>query len=425
MLFAILVILLITLMLLTKKIDDNYANPFFVSVAVFLVGCFVVLANLRRWEFVLQKKVFFVILFFMIAFWLGCMIPLKTCLSKSMVHTTNIGIGGIPDIKPSSSFMVIAFFIIQISCLVLYVLFYYKTLFIDWNDVSAVRDTMLDAEYPGYIGHLYLISRTIAMVYCYQFIYFWIKKVKKVKLLIPIIPYLILEIATTGRSGFIYFFGYAIVIYCMLIKQLVNDLRHVSRIVRNRILKIGATVLIVFILLGNLTGKTQYMGVYDMLSMYIGAPICNIQYYFDNASMYISPRFGAYTQPFLSSIFDVLGYKKYTGTLYYPFVKYADTLGRTNIYTTIVKPIIDYGVIGAIIFIFICGIIIGCLYKRAKEKSCSSRRLIIFGYFMMPLFCFGLEYQIGNFWFATRMVYTLIYILIVDYIINYYRIEIK
>lgn len=429
MLLILLIILLIFIILFCTKIDANYANPIFIVFAVFTIGCIVAAANMTRWDFELSGETAFVITSILVAWLVGCLIGERLSFRIGTIKRGSYKVDYCLDSgdlfaesNPSDARILFAT-IIQFI-LVGYYIYYYFTSIGGFSSMffSNLREQMMsDEEVPFLIGHCILITRTIAMVFIYHLIKAIIngKKRSVVKDLPPIVLYFILEIFGTSRSGFVYIGGYIVVVYLLLYLKKYGRSRRIAKKTRNTIVRIGLILIFVFIVLGNLTGKTQYMGIIDMISMYIGAPICNVQYYLENSSLFVSPYFGAYTQPFLASVQRALHVQgTEVTTLYYPFVKYGETRGRTNIFTAIVKPMIDFGHVGTIFFYLLCGIFIGTMYRKVLKPDCSKYRLIMFGYLCMPLFLFGLEFQIGNYWLATRTLYVVIYTFIFSKIIR-------
>lgn len=424
MLFIVLIILLIIAIMLSLRHDSNYANPIFIVLAVFAVGCIVAAANMVRWDFELSSESFLIILSVLASWVMGCLVGENISIKTPRLSFRSKAQGGgysfsLLNERNLSDLKILVGTLIQLVLVGYYIAYYLRAVGgVSSLFFSILRDQMMtEEEVPFLIGHIILITRSIAMIFIYHCVKAIInrEKINALKDLPPILIYFVLEIFGTSRSGFVYIGGYIVVMYLLLYYKKNGRSRQLAKRTRNTITKVAIVVVAAFILLGNLTGKTQYMGIIDMMSMYVGAPICNIQYYLENSIQFVSPYFGAYTQPFLSSVQRALHVSgTETTNLYYPFVKYGDTRGRTNIYSALVKPLIDYGFGGTIIFYFLCGLFIGAVYKRVLKEDCSKYRIIMYGYLAMPLFLFGLEYQIGNYWLATRTIYVVVYTFILN-----------
>lgn len=290
--------------------------------------------------------------------------------------------------------------------------------------LSRARSWMLHHDVPNSVGLCHLMSKVIAMGYVYITVQDYQKKHKiRARLLIPIVLYLAIEVLSTSRAGIIYFLGYVLVVITISSQVYSYSVsRKSGKSVIRTIMLFSIIVLALFIILGNLTGKTAKLGVWNMVATYFGGSIYALDWYLERSTTFSSPLWGFNSFPIISSVRSAIGLTVPIQDVYYfPFVDIpsnkVDNLQRvTNLYTSIGKPFCDFGYFGVIAFYFFLGLVYAYIFHSLRRRSINSGVLnpsiIYLGYFMMPVICSGPQYVFGAFLFSPMAIYQLVFIFI-------------
>lgn len=418
----ILLFVMITFILISFRRSNKYLiQPFLIMSGSFLIAITVCILN-PQWDLNLTIETSMTIIFGIICFGFGQTIVKKiTIKSSHMIKTYEYkydykeNINAIPFIL-----------IIQIIFIIIYVCYIVRIGGgISLNVIQNARTWLLYNDMPKIYGHINHISFSIAAVYIYILSRkLLINKDRKgiVKNIIIISLYVVNEIISSSRSGLIYFFGYimTVVIYFhqkQISAGVFNERKQQKKIMKI-IIKIFIITMIIFVFLGNLTGKTSKLGVINMISTYFGGSIYNLNYYIEHKETFISPSLGYFTLPILNSILgasriNAINIDKY----YFPIniipTKYnIGVFSPTNLYSCFTKPITDYGEYGMLIFLVLLGMLYGIFYYHMAKSEDAGISLIFYGFLIMPLIGASAEYLFGTLLFSSAALYRVIYIFI-------------
>jgi oligosaccharide repeat unit polymerase len=193
---------------------------------------------------------------------------------------------------------------------------------------------------------------------------------------VMLIPFFLLAVLTTGRAIFMQFACYAMFVYLVTYQKAFKF----KKIRLRKLIKIAfismISFLLVFFMLGLLTGKSNSSQILDTLSTYIGSSIPGLNHHlvtvapekeyqiFYGIKTFMN-RFGAHFP-----ISEAL----YRNDITFP------NNGGTNIYTAIWLYYSDFGWMGIIVFNVILGWFVTLLEKFSKN-SMNGLWIILYGYY--------------------------------------------
>lgn len=424
MLFITSVFLLAWALLIIYTTKEFFLSPALLFTGTFFLGVFICLIN-KDWDFDISAETAFLICIASAAFSAGHFLVNRTKLTWIRIRTIRPCYyeGHVRYQERKGLYW--SAVILQMIILILHALFIIRI----GGAVSSLgliqaRKWLLTAgnSVPDWLNHFLFMSQAIAMGYIYLFVYYlWEYKKKEFRFLIPSVLYIITQILTTNRSGIIFFLGAAMLITLTMTTKRESVVADKRRIIR-RTAQFGILVLILFIGLGSVMGKTQYFGAWNMIAIYFGGSIYGLEYFVQNISDFTSPAWGYNCFPILNSVKRVLGISNYVQEKnYFPFIEIpvsaqAANPSATNLYTCLTIPACDFGRTGMILFYLFLGIFYAYIYVLLKRKSLETRQIvpevIYLGYFMMPVFCAEAQYTFGARLFAPMSVYQLFYIFI-------------
>lgn len=244
----------------------------------------------------------------------------------------------------------------------------------DFNFSTLVILFSSVAEAAGYIVAYYFVK------YFFEF-----KKVDSIYLF-SVFTFLFYQMTTTGRTGFLKFFIILMAIFFYFYKI------SLKKINIAKIQKIVLTIIIImvgiFVVYGRVVRRSD-KGLSDYFRNYFSAGLFGLQSYFDSP-WEANVIKGQYT---LSNYYYYLNKIFKTNHLiaehHLPFYSMPDE--SSNIYTALVLPIQDYGIVGMLITRLLMGWIMAAFIKRAFQKhSLKVQPLyaIVFGYIFYICFFF-------------------------------------
>lgn len=195
------------------------------------------------------------------------------------------------------------------------------------------------------------------------------RKVKRnMMLLLPSIPYSILILLSTGRTGFMM---YIVIIFFLAFQawQMKNNFR---RIKMGRFIMYGIVAIFAFFLIfwfaGYLTGKSSTRSISDTIATYVGSSIAGLNEYLKTAKPNMQ-EFGLNTFAGIRSFLNRFGLNLSEPELYRSDI-YFPKSGGTNLYTAIRIYFADFGYFGVILFQFylgfFCSLILSITRRRQK-----------------------------------------------------------
>lgn len=418
-LYILFFVLVLYILFALKVSSKCIVSPFLVISVMFTISTGVTLCNLSNWNIHISNKTIITIIIGILSFSFGQIISNYFVIKKNNIdYCRNITITGKFVLKKPSFWSTVILALFQQIFMILFALFITKIGGgLNSSTIENARVALLLYSMPNFYGQIILISRVIGMVYIYLFIrkaLFSEKNIKDIWYLANIVPYAIIEILSTSRSGFLYLVGYTVSVFTLMYQQKYGyTLKVKKRVIKSAM--IGTLIFIfLFIGLGTLTGKTQKLGIVDMVSVYSAGSIPNLEYYIQNAEFFKIPQNYFYTLPIINSISSALGISKIDSRmLYYPNNMIPGALTPTNLYTCFTKIMIDYGFWGMSLFLLLVGFLYAYIYKRVVKFRYMGFLIVIYGYMMMPLFISSFEYGFGSFIFSPSGLYTFIYLFLI------------
>jgi oligosaccharide repeat unit polymerase len=296
--------------------------------------------------------------------------------------------------------------------------------------LGTLSSTRLAYAFGEYTGGNILISLVTIMIEisCYTYIYFFLNnwilyKIIIKRNLLPIIGYCLIVISFNNRTEYLKIAFSFLIVLLYFIYSYPNVL-NIKKGVMKKIIKFSIMLSILFFCYGNLTReKKENSNIKSEIIAYSTAGIIGLDNYL-NTPWEKNPYFGYYT---LQNMYDFVGAKhSNTPQKHLPFFIYNQRGDSSNIYTSLVLPIQDYGVIGmlliSMIFSFACTkIFLATLHTNIGKKffltlTCSS--LVGYMYIFAPIADRFYNYFLSP---ATVIKYT-IYAYLVLHIICKYKL---
>lgn len=269
---------------------------------------------------------------------------------------------------------------------------------------------------PGWLlkfGKSFVKGFAFIMIYLVSYRYFFNKKKIKLLYIVPIFIYLIQSIFSTGRTELIYLFVYTflITVFHMKISKKWSVKSNIKTIVNGILLVV--VFLVLFRFLGYLTGKSDYLGLWDNISIYLGSSIIAFGIYIENGSLN-NVYFGEETLGGIYSALNFIGLN--FPRLYVPLESISWLNVRTNVYTSLRRYINDYGLFGLILIQFILGLGYGYNFNKFKYSRNTHIRLILFAKLFFPVVEAVIEERFFNIIFTTGMLYDLVILVLIHHI---------
>lgn len=370
---------------LNLKTNNGYFRP-----SVFFMGgfccAFTVLAiNSRNWDYTLSFKTFFMIFLSMFFFFCGEFFSLKISRKNKRIYNPFIVKF---SLKRNQIFwwlgliLAIALLIYRIASIRTVIAMYGQGNYIleNYRAYGTGEDSISIS--------IKFLESTVSVFSFYYVVVFFLSKEKikkKIKNLIPIILYTIQCILSASRSNVL-----RIIFICTLlwifIKNNQQNIKLKFKTKRNLII-IFIFAMLFFAFLGNLTGKTQKLGVIDSLSIYTGGSLPALDIFIRKYAG--SPQFGYYTLQGVRRILELLGVDIVYKISYFShgdFIHFG--MYKTNVYSCFRNYLIDYGYIGSIVLMFIFGYIFGLFYDRRIKKHSSLKYYDITIYSVLIFYVF-------------------------------------
>lgn len=414
LLFAILGIILLHSLFKSRQ---YFISPVVAMAGSFLVATSIVLLN-PQWDFILSIQCLYVICFAILAFYLGTLIPNRVGIRHIIAREINAYIYE-PNYKMTMFFLSLQWAMLAFFCGFIYRIGNGASL----NAIKTARIWMLHNDIPNIYGHIIHLSFSVCAVYIFLLLeqVFIQKKTRGViYYILVIIPYIFIEVFSSSRTGIIYLSSYFLALFVFFLQKKLKQNEISIKRQRKKIVKIcfiiSVSVFLLFILLGNITGKTGDLGIVNMVSTYFGGSIYNLNYYVNHLDEFKSPSWGYFCFPILKSILRTLGQDiPDVGNYYFPMHLIPSTLDEnafspTNLYTCIAKPMTDFGLVGMMLFFFTLGLFYGISYRYVVRSTKVGLNIIYYGFFLMPLIGSSAEYLFGTMLFAPYALYRIIYI---------------
>lgn len=293
--------------------------------------------------------------------------------------------------------------------------------------IGAVRLAYATGEYvsSGIIIRIAIFATIIIEFVAYAYLYFYfynriLRNIKDSFLIIPFIGYMIILLSVTGRTQYIS--SIMMVITMMIyLNEVKNENRGIGKKTLHNIAKIGFVGIIALFAYGSLSRNGDSgNSLLSSINAYLGASLYGLDitmgktlYGIDGTEI----SFGYYTLQNLHSFLNDFGFSfKIPSFHHLPFFSYAN--GSSNIYTSLLYPILDYGVLGMFVTRFLIGVFCGRVERNIKLKDVNDSSIITCIVFMNILMYNGISASLADRYYDNLLSpYTLIKYTIVSSII--------
>ena len=422
-----LAVLLITSYYAGKR---SLISPWFLLCLSFFGAYIILLLNKKNWDFEISDKFIIYITTAILAFGAGCLIVnvlKRTLQRRSMLSDGPLfSDNEIPAVRYPANILLL----VSAVCSAGYVL---KT-FADAAGTATSLSEILRNIYnltvnedysPGFLfNQMMEISVAIAFISTFRLLVRIYTKGDRqgiVKLILPILFFLVVAVATTDRNVFLRYAIYVLSLWVVIYGRTLSGRSATRKIIfRAVILVIIAAG--IFFLMG--IAKQYQSGFLRQVSIYIASGLNDLNIWlqdFQGPLMYGESTFSQFMNTIgtIASIFGI----KISGAVgaFDPFITYTNQAGTyyysSNIYTSLRPYIEDFGYFGVILFPLIVGIVFELLFSGARQKKIGVTLLLycslLYAVIYFPIserffrrFHLGLVYEIVwiiiVFWFAFK-----------------------
>lgn len=395
-------------------------SPWFISVGVYMISSSVAVINLNRWGESISSNTVLTITIALLAFGIGQITSDILKINNNTVKTDNTYRITIPLYRILFAFsigLLVVFLMYRrlVGIAVIggysgsgYLLNYARIAIIHYN-----------ASWGSIAGILQFITMGIGYLFTYALVNNILYEERLFKglknnliYLLPIIPYILVEIMSTSRSGFIrlatmiLFFG---IITWKVQKGWKNAIKKNFRLI------IVASLLLIafyvtFINLGDLTGKNLVYNLNDTISVYTGGSIVSLDNYLENRQ-FNSINFGEETLYGVKHIFDKIAFDVSVENRHLEFI-YFNNGYSTNVYTALRRYIHDYGYFGMVVIQFFIGFFFGAFYKLIKKKNKANLLMIIYAYIANALVMQSIDDSFLTVFLSVSQIFSILFIIV-------------
>jgi len=398
-------------------------SPWFISVGVYLISSFVAVINLDRWNETISANTVLIITIALIAFGIGQISSSVFKINKNAANAVNA-------VKIYKIYVPFYRILIAFSIGLMIVFLMYKRLVVLATiggysgsgyilNYARVAIIHYDASWGALIGILQFFTMGIGYVFTYVFVNNILYEGKLFKgfkknliYLLPIIPFILVEVMSTGRNGFIRLTAMTLFLGIITWK-IQNGWKNANK--KNFRLMIIASILLMafyvtFIKLGDLTGKNLVYSLNDTISVYTGGSIVALDNYLENSQIK-SINFGEETLYGLKFIFNKLGFDVLVENRHLEFIHFNNGYS-TNVYTALRRYIHDYGYFGMVLVQFLIGLFFGVFYKLIKKRNKADLLIIIYAYVANALIMQSIDDSFLTVFLSVSQVFSIFFIVV-------------
>lgn len=384
-----LLILIILLFINYNIFDKDIVAPAVIFILTFCVSFFDALLNLKIWDTTISADTIFVITIGAVAFTI-ISILLKS-INKKNVNKNEILTRNYISI---SKWKLIVFLIFQLI-VIFFIQKYVKELagpYAKDGSLSAsismyqylTKFTTLKLAFPKLLTYAYILSNSSAFIFGYVSIYnfFYSHKVNYLVILNMLVS-MTGSFLTGSRGVAIQVILSIVIIYLLLYRDNGGEIK-LGILVKPLLVLVG--LLLSFRFFAKLLGRDHSLGLFEYISVYLGAPIKNLDTFLNSSYQNGNNIWGFNTfsmqWQWINEKFD-LGIPKDTINVDMQFLN-GHNLG--NVFTAYKDYISDFGYLGAILCIVGMALIMGYLYERTKlteqkeSKNAIKWSRLLFGY---------------------------------------------
>ena len=363
---------------------DLLSPWFLLCLAIFGSYCILML-NYKNWDVLIYGKFMLYILTAIVSFGLGCLLVTKLC-RKNVLNNDKERVALFSrNFKSKYPINIILFF--SIVCAVLYI---YK-LISDAGSGGSFSDILRriysssvdDGYSPGFIyNQMMEIVIAIAYISSYRLVLKMNSrndKISFIKLIIPIILFLIVAMVSTNRNMFLQYAIYFICIFIIVYSEGYAK-RDANKRILLKVIPMLAFIIIIFFLLGK--AKQYSSNMFKSVSIYAGSGLYSFNIWLENFDGPLTCGASTFTT-FLGTLNTVLNplgihfdIKVDQIDEFIYFYSSNGYLYDSNIYTAMRAYVQDFGYFGVILFPFIIGMFYHWLFLKTKNSKDGFSRVI-------------------------------------------------
>lgn len=253
--------------------------------------------------------------------------------------------------------------------------------------ISSTRLAYALGEYNG--GNILIALLTTASeIICYTYIYFFMYNFlvnKKIvyRNLLPIMGYCLIVVSFTGRTEYLKIGFSFLIVYLYLVYTNQTNYRLKKKVI-NKLINICLIIAIVFFAYGNITRDEEVSGINEIIA-YSSAGIIGFDQYLNNPWKE-NPYLGYYT---LQDAYSFIGIKHNSAPQHHlPFFYFGNGKLSSNIYTSLLFPIQDYGIMGFYISRVLLSFITIKLFNKLLKSKQNTRMIILLICSFMLAYCY-------------------------------------
>lgn len=284
-----------------------------------------------------------------------------------------------------------------------------------------IYDSVVNGYTPGFF-YSQMLEAVVAIAYVntyrlFQRMYSRRDRVSIIKLIIPVIIFMVTVLFTTDRNIFLRYAFYAITLYVMFYMANTKK-RNPNLSIVLRVVLMMAGILLLFFLLGK--AKRYSSNLLNSLSIYGGSGLNNFNIWIKNYNgemMLGNSTLSTFFRSF-EGILRTLGFKVDFNTVarFDEFITYTGSTGyiySSNVYTALKPFVEDFGYLGVIILPFLLGGFYRCLFNNALRHKYGFS-WVLYCMLIYPIIFFPIAEQLfGR--FSLSFLYELFWMAVVYY----------
>lgn len=430
----ILFIILLQLIIISYHIfNKNIFSPLIMTSLGYIIALLVLIINMNKWDYTMSFKTFFVILTSILAIGFGEVLARITYkkTNKSTIEN-RLYINNDVSVKIYKTIICIVF-------MSLFALYYYYDIrkvagHIGFSGFSDMFSAYNKAQKQGYslsivstIG--YSASFVITSIYIYINLNMAINKNQKIKIIntIPIILYLIINIISSNRMGYIYIIITGVLMGYIIWMRKYQWKKHINRKIIKYCIGLLIIFFIVFILLGLITGKTQHFNSpLESISLYTSGSIVALDNFLDGFK-YSIHNLGTETLYGINRIIAKLGADVVIAKRNLPQTYISSDL-MSNVYSSIRRYLNDYNYLGLYLIQIMIGYFYTKILKNIELHKYKNENLIIIIYssFYYPVVMQFVDDLLFSIFLSQTFVFQIImFIILYKFILSSGRVELN
>ena len=266
-----------------------------------------------------------------------------------------------------------------------------------WGMVRVMRKVIESNTFSYSRWRTYRTIIASSIMYCSLFTFLYnmiysvkVYRIKAIKFLLPIISYFPFLLVSGGREGIL-----EIVLFALMSGSILYGRKNKFSLTGNRKILLAfflswSGFIVLFLLFGFITGKVRIggRGPLTIITHYLGLSFPALTLWLKKIPIE-SPLIGSTTLMGIYGNLRTLGMKLPKVISFLPFVGFegiSENYVNTNVYTTMMRYIKDYGYVGMMLIMSFLGILYSFMYSFLKYRTKHLELIAMYSTILMPLF---------------------------------------